>query len=380
MADNLSGQDRKKDSSSGFPTLEMLPEGSILQDVKIPRYDKDFIPLSLFTADNITVKKGGLIDTYNAYIALFNEDSTVKIQTQMKRAIFNQETSTLTSTEHIVIKSDQFRATGTGLTFHEPSQQGFLYGPCKTTYIIPNQQNSTSMNLKKMTTPLRTSAKKVAIGTAVTATAGILMAERPAALTEAEIQRLDQQAKPVSTEVTKNQESVISKIKKGSKTDSSTDQQMQSFLKKSNAKPILTKSPNEKSSQTKGFDLTFPEPPEDQETLSIDCDNGIYFHAEKGLIVYLKNVKFTSPEYEISCSEDLKFYIEPKKDEKHSDDKKGLETTDKLKRIVATGDVVFIGKDAKANTYIARAEEVHYDAKTQTIILQDFLKKKIFYT
>lgn len=371
IGDPVRAQSTKKKKSSGFPTLEMLPEGSILNEVAIPRYDKDFRPLSFLKADSMVVVEKSIIKTKNAYLEIYDKDGKVKMKTRMKRANFNQKQSILKSTHKTVLEGSTFKAVGTGLTIHETSQQGFLHGPCTTTYFIPNQQTSTDMNLKKMTKPLSTSAKKVATGVAITAAAaGTLIAERPPALTDAEVQQLDKQALPIKEEVTILQDSVITKIKEDTKADNLTDGEMQEFFKKTGKESVISTDPKIKESNTKGFDLPFPEAPEDQETLTIDSLDGLYFDAKKGVLVYIKDIKLTTSDYKLSCSDDLKFYIDPPKGGEHSEDKSGLASTDKINRIVATGDVVFIGTDAKGNSYIARAAEAHYDAKTETMILR----------
>ena len=360
----LHAEDDKKRDNSGFPSLEMLPEGSILEVVKLPRYDKNFQPISLLTADDITVKENSLIDANNVYIEFYNDDESVKLKTRMKHATYHQRKAILKSTGHTVIDGKNFHATGTALTMEEKSQQGFLKGPVTTEFIIPNKKKSASMNLNKSNPPItasRNTAKKVVSGVLITATSGMLMAERPPLLTESDIEQLEQQAKPLTKEVTQARESVQTTMEQAGKVNAATDKKMTPFLKKVGEEALLIA--DEKPNT--GLTLTFPDPPKDQQTMTVTCDGGLYFDASEEIFVYLKNIILTSPEYKMSCSDELKIYLYPDNKDENSEGSK-----EKLKRIVATGNIVFIAKDEKGQTYIAKAEEANYNTKTETMILR----------
>lgn len=134
--------------------------------------------------------------------------------------------------------------------------------------------------------------------------------------------------------------------------------------------------------------------PSPNDTL-ISADDGMFFDAENGLLVYLKNVRLTSPDFDLAGANELKVFLgkkevkkkppvkegepapEPGKDEK-KDDKKAaspgiLSASGGFgdpEKIVATGAVKITQKavDGKPPV-VASAAVLTYDAKSGEIIL-----------
>ena len=130
----------------------------------------------------------------------------------------------------------------------------------------------------------------------------------------------------------------------------------------------------------------------------ISADDGMFFDAEKGVLVYLKNVKLTSPDFDLSGANELKVFLskkeekkkaplkegdpapEPVQDEKKDEKKDGKKATPGLfgatggfgdpEKIIATGAVKITQKavDGKAPV-VASAALLDYNAKTGEIIL-----------
>ncbi len=131
----------------------------------------------------------------------------------------------------------------------------------------------------------------------------------------------------------------------------------------------------------------------------ISADDGMYFDAEKGLLVYLKNVRLTGPDFDLSGANELKVFLgkkevkkkppvkegepapEPPKDEKKDekkDDKKAatpgiLGATGGFgdpEKIIATGAVKITQKAVGGKApVVASAAVLTYDAKSGEIIL-----------
>lgn len=127
----------------------------------------------------------------------------------------------------------------------------------------------------------------------------------------------------------------------------------------------------------------------------IAADDGMYFDAEKGLLVYLKNVRLTGPDFDLSGANELKVFLgkkeekkkdpakegepapEPSKDDKKADKKDAAPGIlgaaggfGDPEKIVATGAVKVTqkSKDGKPPV-VASAAILTYDAKTGEIIL-----------
>ena len=146
-------------AKTAFQTLDILPEGSILRRVRLPRYDKDFNPISLFEADKLTVIDQNHIEAEGIRIELYDKNGKVHTRTKMNRAIYNQKDSTLTAKEAVYIRgerddvtdgSPRFVASGTGLIFdwnsgddaENDSESGFLLGPVSTLFHIKKSDSS----------------------------------------------------------------------------------------------------------------------------------------------------------------------------------------------------------------------------------------------
>lgn len=134
--------------------------------------------------------------------------------------------------------------------------------------------------------------------------------------------------------------------------------------------------------------------PSPNDTL-ISADDGMYLDAEKGLLVYLKNVRLTGPDFDLSGANELKVFLgkkevkkkppvkegepapEPPKEEK-KDDKKAatpgiLGATVGFgdpEKIIATGAVKITQKAVAGKPpVVASAAVLTYDAKSGEIIL-----------
>jgi len=126
----------------------------------------------------------------------------------------------------------------------------------------------------------------------------------------------------------------------------------------------------------------------------ISADDGMFFDAEKGVLIYLKNVKLTSPDFDLSGANELKVFLgkkeekkkaplrdgesgsEPVQDEK-KDEKKAtpglFEATSGFgdpEKIIATGAVKITQKSVDGKPpVVASAAVLDYNAKTGEIIL-----------
>ena len=378
---------KKKEKSNGaFPSLDILPEGSILTDVTFPRYNKDFIPISLLTADTLTVLEKSVIKATNVYVEYYNNDGSTQFKTNMSEAFYNQKKSTLRSQKKTTISGNGFSAKGTQLTLHQQSKRAFLKGPAITIFTSQQEQASTKTEMNKNSPPLIQKTQKTLTGALITGSTAILMAEPPNRLTESQLTELDRLAEPITQKVQEEQNKSLATIQNTKKEQADVNQEVKSFLTDINQKDLYTESPAPEqklepvitdtpdSSET---EKTTPEvaKTKPQESIHISCENGLYSDYKEGVFVYLKNVRLTTPEYNLKCSDQLKIFIDPAQlsTDKKDSTKKGEEKSsykDSIKTIVASGNVVITGKDEKGNKYIAKAATATYDVKSETTILR----------
>ena len=406
-------------SPTAFPALDILPEGSILQRVRLPRYDKNYHPISLLTADVLKVLDAHKIDGENVSIEIFNKNGVVQMRTDMRHAIYNQENSTLVASEAVTLKGDSFRATGTGLVFHWHSNRGFLLGPATSQFIINHPNTSSAMQLSPIQ-PLSHRAFSLA-GVLISLTTTSLIAERPNPLTPSELAELDQITQSSQSAIEQQQQQTSKTLSEEQKTIDANNASMRPFLKEigqdnlivknttSQTTPQKTKNStssapsSKKSSPPKNSKKGSPKTP--PQLLHIDCDGGIYFDSDTGVLVYLKNIRLTEPRFKLNCSDELKIIldkkpVEPTNSKKSStrsaksspkatnvekdstkkaakDQKKETTTSsfNDIKRIIAIGNVRVVSTDEKGNTFIATGETASYNVKTEEMILRGGLPR-----
>jgi len=443
LADEQKSQENKEKLKSAFPALDILPEGSILQRVRLPRYDKDFNPTSLLTADKLTVVDSHRIDGKNVTIELYNQKGKVQAHTEMHHAIYNQKNSTLRASEAITLKGENYWAQGRGLIFHLIDKRGFLIGPAKTQFITNQPDTSSTMQLRPPLPTQSITAATAATTIRATATATLLaltpcaMAEPPAKLTPAELAELDQLTQSSEPTYKKAQQEVSSNIETEKNINTAANAKMTPFLISIGQETLITQNNTTQTLPTAtDHPTTKPKPgtkttqPNTQKTqnpkaggqakapalLQIECDGGIYFDANEGILAYLKNIRLADPRFRLTCSQELKVFLDkkpaapkatiPKPSEPKQTDipetknpeatgsktdstinpdnpkttttqdskkKKDGALTDSfgdVKRIIAIGSVKLVRKDEKGKTYIASGETASYNAKSGTMILR----------
>jgi lipopolysaccharide export system protein LptA len=122
------------------------------------------------------------------------------------------------------------------------------------------------------------------------------------------------------------------------------------------------------------------EAPADPNDTLVTCDGGMYFDADEGVFVYLRNVVVKDPRFDLSGANELKVFLGKKPDEKTSEkasqksaDGKGVGARfGDVERIVATGAVKVLQKQTEPGKLPVEASGAifTYHPKTGRIHLQ----------
>jgi lipopolysaccharide export system protein LptA len=391
----------------------------VLQRVKLPRYDKNYTPSSLLIADILTVIDSHRIDGRNITIELYDKEGKTQVHAEMNHAIYNQLNSTLVANEKITIKGDDFQASGTGLVYHWHTNQGFLLGPATSQFIINRQSPSSAMLQKPSPTSLSLAGALISLTTT-------LIAEPPSRLTPTQLTELDTLTQPRTEIIQRNQRETDTILNEENSLIGKTNATMHPFLKtigqaallvqteeptsqpQKKATPEDSSPPLKKSSQPTKKNDTPPTPPQ---LLLVECDGGIYFDSDSGVLAYLKNIRLTDTRFKLNCSDELKVILDQKpakpdpskkstspakkntaKETKNTNTSHSPQPTNPadlankkensptaafgdVKRIIAIGQVKMISKDENGKTFIATAETASYDAKTGEMILRGGLPR-----
>lgn len=138
------GSSQDQDSQkNNLPAVSLLPTGSTLKKVMLPRYNEKKQLLGVLRADLMRVVDPKTVHGTAVLIEMFRpENGNKRGQIVLKDALFQQETNLVRTELPVVVDADELHATGSGLVYSLKSGQGFLLGPVTTEFRIPPQPKS----------------------------------------------------------------------------------------------------------------------------------------------------------------------------------------------------------------------------------------------
>ncbi|MES2982901.1 MAG: hypothetical protein V4727_11355, partial [Verrucomicrobiota bacterium] len=133
--------------------MALLPNGSVLHGVLLPRYDKNRNLVGDLKAEIMTLIDSEQIQGENVLIQFYKADRTLRGKVQLQKAVFNQSTAQLRANEPIQITTDKLVAKGSGLIYAFQNGQGFLIGP-STTWISYSEPSTSMRSIPTKTAAL----------------------------------------------------------------------------------------------------------------------------------------------------------------------------------------------------------------------------------
>ena len=337
----------KNQNKSKLPTLEILPAGSILKNIRIPRYNPNYTNSSLLTAEQLEVISTDEIRGTNVNIRLYGEDGVEKTQTTLQSVSLNQETGIITSLENLSFSGESFAVSSQGLTIDIEKHRGFLLGRNHTIIYI---KESNSMNRSK-------------VKEAVTAALATTIATSPTWLTAQDIAQIDTLTQSSTEQFIQQLDKTKADLEATAKAEAKIEAIRKELENEIGNKPIVNKN--------------LPAPPElvpieGRAHIKISSDQ-LLFDAKKGLFVYFGNIKITHPKYSFTCDGQLKIILkESAAAQKLTADEKAKlkpnELFEHIEHIVATKNVVLLAKDNNGK---------NISAVTNSLIIQNINLLKI---
>jgi len=362
------GRDQDETDGSGLPGIEMLMEGSILQQVLIPQYDADKRLASTLEAGRLVLTDRQTIDAREVRISFFHPDRSPKARIELLQArLIDQKL--LRSKQQVTLESGDLSASGTGLVYEIESARGFLLGPAEARAMIDTR---TAMNTRRTFRPLA--------GFALMAAAG-LHAQPPGTLSESQAEGLDRLAvsqRPAAESAAREAKASLATTDEESAAAGRT---LERFLERAAIELPAGDTP----------DLTAKVPaPEEataKEPATIQAKDGIYFDSQAGLLVFLREVDIDHPEFTLRGADEVKVFLEreeeaepddqpdqPDEEESAADDGELLAEADfgDPSKIVATGTVVVERKALEPGDRKAKASgrQMVYDLSSDELIIR----------
>ncbi len=311
--------------------FSLLPPGSELKDVMLPRYDPSYRLTGVLKAEVMKLVNTEQVEGTKVTIQFFNPDNTPRGNIDLEKCLFNQAKGLLTTADPLEIRFGRLTAQGTGLHYAFNLGRGFLLGPATTT-IAPLP--TTTMN--SPSSPLRAVAT---VGMSLVSQS--LTAAPPPPITETQLAAIRADAVSRAPVVEAAAAESQAQLKANLLAAESASTAAAAFLVQADLPAV---EPTAAAPEPKPLEVVAG-----PNNTVISCDGGIYFDPEEGVLVYLKNVTVTDPRFTLTGANEVKVFFEKnpvdaKKsatpDKKKSDKPLGGNVGDKIgdpERIVATG-------------------------------------------
>lgn len=115
-----------------LPAISLLPDGSQLKGVMLPRYDENRKLIGVLKAKAMTLVNSQTVAGDAVSIEFFNDDQSPRGRIDLIKATFFQEKGLISATENVSLKSDRLTANGSGLYYTFGQGRGYLTGPVTT--------------------------------------------------------------------------------------------------------------------------------------------------------------------------------------------------------------------------------------------------------
>lgn len=367
------------DTTSGFLAGSLLPDGSILKDVVMPSYDEKLRLTGTLRAKELVIVNRRLIDAKELEIRFFNPDESLRGYIAMSKARYNDRRDLLRSRDPVSLESSDLTARGSGIDFDVARNRGILHGPVPAEF---NANLSTTMHTPPTRRGFAAGAMLMASTLAVPAEPldPEVAARREAMLLDAaRLEQIAEDAAPAGERLAAEGEAAGRAIAEAGQASSAADTALNAFLQAAALKTLLA----EEAPAASGGDVPAPEVAPDPLRTRITSDGGAFFDPPSGLLLFLKNIVVRDPRIDLTASEELKVFFDPKPEEEDKAEEAAAEEDKKdalisgakfgnPTRIVATGVVVIDYKPEDPNDprIKASARTVIYNLKDEEIILR----------
>jgi lipopolysaccharide export system protein LptA len=344
-----------------IPAISVLPPGSELRGVMLPRYDENRRLVGVLRAASMKLIDETQIEGNRVSLEFFNPDRSPRGRIDLITAHLNQASGHITGTGTVSLRSDRLNATGEGLIYAHDSGELFLAGATNT-QIKPAP--ATAMNRSR---PLQTAAL---LGLSLVAAPA---QSPPAPVTTEQEAAMLADAAP-SDRAAANGEG-RAELQQDLEASAAASRAMASFLENAAntgaratepaAPPKLHVAPDAPLPATHG--------PED---IIITSTHGMFFNPVESVFVYLGDVKVDSPQLTLSGANELKIFFAQKEPappaagDEPPDADNPLSGFGEVDRIVATGAVRIKATPEDGEPVEAAGAIFSYNVASEQIVLR----------
>lgn len=114
-----------------FPGLQLLPPGSVVKGISLPRYEKHRVT-SLLRAGSLKVLDRRTVELKDIDVSLYM-DTDITTHLCAAGAVYNFTTLRAETHGAVSVDDPRFTAAGQGVVFSTENRRGILKGPVRTT-------------------------------------------------------------------------------------------------------------------------------------------------------------------------------------------------------------------------------------------------------
>jgi lipopolysaccharide export system protein LptA len=339
MAQELPGNSEDRER-----IFDVLPDGSQLKGVMLPRYDKNRKLVGVLKSKIIRLVNSEELAGEAVTIEFFNDDQTPRGRIDLAKATFLKQKGLLVAKEAVDIRSDRLTARGSALHYSFEDAEGFLSGPVTTIIQAP-----TETTMKSKSPSIRATA---AIGMSLLSQS--LPAAPPPPITAKDKAAIRADAASLAPSAAKAVAATRASLKQDiAEGDAATAAATRFLVQADLPAPAAEEEP------APAVPMEFKPGPNDS---TISCEGGMYFDPEEGVLVYLKNVVVKDRRFHLTAKDQLKIFFPKKPAKEKKADQPDVATGDKPEdkkkekdlfgasigvdfgepeRIIATGAVLF---------------------------------------
>ncbi len=347
--------------------ISLLPNGSVLKDVLLPRYDDRRGLAGSLKAKTLTLIDEKHVEGTDVTIDFYDEKQKKTGNVYLTKALFDQESFQLYADEPVRVKNDGLTAEGSGLVYGFRSGKGFLRGPANTQIAQGKDR--------------RTSQAGPVFGLLFPA---IFIAAPPAFVGADELAEIEKDANSRADELTDRGKATAAFLKAQEVKNAELGEAANQFIEMS-ALTFISKGKEEELEAPRPEDREMSplEVPLDPANTLIKCKKGMYFDSEEGVLVYMGAVELSDPRFLLSGADEVKIFF-AKDTDVDGEKSQGMGGSfGEVDRLVATGVVKILQKAANGKEPIeASGKVLTYDIGSGDIIVSGgypWVKQGTFY-
>lgn len=287
---------------------QLLPDGSQLKGVMIPRYDENHKLSAVLKASIMKLVSDGIVEGSSIVIESYKREGGIESTISLENARVFEENGSfarLVSNRPVEITSERLTAKGSGLYYLVSEKKGFLMGPGSTTITNPVK---TAMNTSG------SSFRATAAAAGLSLASQLAVGGPPPPMTQAELDALHVDARSSkATLVEKSAETREALSKELSQSEAAT-KAATLFLVQTDLPPVA-------DDEIKPATEPLAVKASATDTI-INFEGGMYFDAVERVLVYRGNVRVKDPRFDLEGINELKVFF-GKKEDKKKDPKTG---------------------------------------------------------